>query len=83
MKDTIITAKAKKREFIIFGVSLLAAILVNIYAIISYGTEWSELYSMAGMVVAIAVFFYVVQWIIRLIIRLTMKLVRSLKLQNE
>ncbi len=69
MKDTLITAKAKKRELIIFAVCLVAAVLVNVYAIMTYETQWSELYSMAGMVVAIAVFFYLVQWIVRLIVK--------------
>lgn len=76
MKDTLITARAKKRELIIFGICVLAAILVNVYAIITYDTNWSELYSMAGMVIAIALFFYLVQWILRLIIRGIIRLYR-------
>ncbi len=76
MKDTLITAKAKRREIIIYLICLLAAILINAYSIITYGTVWSELYTMAGMVVAISIFLYVVQWIIRLIVRGVLKVYR-------
>jgi uncharacterized membrane protein YdjX (TVP38/TMEM64 family) len=76
MRDTLITGKGKKRELIIFAICVLAAILVNVYAIVSYDTRWSELYSMVGMVVAIAVFFYLAQWILRLIFRGMIRLYR-------
>jgi uncharacterized membrane protein YdjX (TVP38/TMEM64 family) len=67
MEDTVITAQTKKRELSIFAACLVLAFLINAYAIASYGTSWSEMYSMIGMVVAIAVFFYAVQGAIRLL----------------
>lgn len=69
MKDTVITAQAKKRELTIFIGCLVLAFLLNAYSIIAYGTSWSEMYSMIGMVLAIAIVLYVLQGIIRLVIR--------------
>lgn len=69
MNDTTITAKAKKRELIIFLLCLVTAALINAYAIITYDTNWSEMYTMIGMVTAIGIFLYIVQWIIRLLVR--------------
>lgn len=74
MKDTTITARTKKRELIIFALCFLAAVLINAYSIITYGTHWSELYSMIGMTVAIAIFLYLVQGLIRLFVHGAIKL---------
>lgn len=79
MKDTLISARAKKRELIIFAICIIAAILINVYAIVSYDTAWSELYTMAGMVAAIGIILYLVQGILRLLIRGIIKLVQSLR----
>jgi hypothetical protein len=68
MEDTVISAQVKKRELSIFAGCLVLALLLNAYAIASYGTSWSEMYSMIGMVVSIAVAFYVLQGLIRLVI---------------
>lgn len=77
MEDTVITAQAKKRELSIFLGCLVLAFLINAYAIAAYGTSWSEMYSMIGMVASIAVFFYVVQGLIRLLIRGFLRLFRK------
>ena len=46
MKDTIITAKQKKREIITWLVCVGLAFGLNIYAIAHYrGTSWSELWT--------------------------------------
>jgi len=58
MKD--ITVKQQKREIKYAVISLILAISVNIYAIISYGTEWKELYTQWFTVLVLAVFFYFV-----------------------
>ena len=58
MKD--ITVKQQKREIKYALASLILATSVNIYAIISYGTEWKEVYTQWFTVLVLAVFFYVV-----------------------
>lgn len=65
MKNIIITPKDLKRELIIWLVCLVAAIGLNIYAIISYNTSWSELYSQGGYVIVLSLIIYAVLWIIR------------------
>lgn len=45
MKDTIITAKQKKREIITYFICIGLAFLLNIYAIIHYDTSWKELWT--------------------------------------
>lgn len=79
MDDTVITAQAKKRELTIFLVCLVLAVLVNAYAIVSYGTSWSEMYSMVGMVAAISIFLYVLQGVVRLLVHGFAKLFRRSK----
>ncbi len=66
MKDTVITAKVKRREILLAAGCLLAAFLVNAFAIIRYGTPWTELFSQLGYVVILAVIIYAVLWAVRL-----------------
>lgn len=68
MKDTIITAKAKKREVIIFLSCLFFAYLMNIYAIITISGNWKELYSTLGYVLVIGLVIYLVLGILRIMI---------------
>ena len=77
MKDTVITARTKKRELAIFAACVVLAFLVNAYAIATYETTWSEMYTMIGMVLTIGVTFYAVQGLIRLLIRGLLRLVRG------
>ncbi len=70
MKDTIITARAKRRELWVALGCFVAAFLVNLGAIIRYGTPWYELFSQLGYVVCLAVGFYVLTWIVRGIVRI-------------
>jgi hypothetical protein len=65
MKNIIITSKDLKRELIIWLFCLLAAIGINIYAIIYYQTSWNELYSQGGYVIALSIFIYAIAWIFR------------------
>ncbi len=65
MKNIIITPTDVKRELIIWLICLVAAIGVNIYAIITYNTSWSELYSMGGYVLTLSFFIYAISWIFR------------------
>ncbi len=68
MKDTVITARAKKRELKFFGISFIIAFLLNILSIILYHTAWKELYTQLWTVVELSVIVYAVIVVIRLIV---------------
>ncbi len=67
MKDIVFTVKRQRTELIVFGVCLLVSFLINVYAIVTFNTEWKELYTQLLWVLAIAVFLYAVSVGIRLI----------------
>ncbi|MDR2885989.1 MAG: hypothetical protein LBU95_04335 [Rikenellaceae bacterium] len=69
MKDTVITAAAKRRELWILLWCFVAANLLNIYAIASHGTRWVELFSQIGYVACITGMLYCLTWLGRLIAR--------------
>jgi RsiW-degrading membrane proteinase PrsW (M82 family) len=68
MRDTIITARAKKRELRYLGISFIIAFLLNILSIILYHTEWKELYTQLVVVIKFSVVIYIVIVVLRLII---------------
>lgn len=68
MQDTVITARAKKRELKFFGISFLIAFLLNILSIILYHTQWKELYTQLGFVIKLSVVIYAGIVVIRLIV---------------
>ncbi len=68
MRDTVITAKAKKRELKYFGISFVIAYLLNILSIIIYHTAWKELYTQLWTVVELSVVIYFLIVVIRLIV---------------
>ena len=65
MKNIVITPKQIKRELIIWGICLVIAIGLNVYAIIDYNTSWRELYTHFGYVVFISILLYLIAWIFR------------------
>ena len=67
MKDILFTVKQQKREIWFISASFLLATVVNMYAIILYGTEWKELYTQWFTLLVLTVFFYIVFGIFRLI----------------
>lgn len=67
MKEILLTVKRQKTEIRLFGVCLLAAFLMNVCAIIAFGTEWKELYTQLLWVLSISVFFYVLLLVFRLL----------------
>ncbi len=69
MKDTVITAAAKRRELWIALWCFVAANAVNICAVIGYGTRWVEIFSQIGYVVCITAVLYVLTWLGRLVAR--------------
>lgn len=77
MKNIIITPKDLKRELVIWLICLAAAIGMNIYAIMTYNTSWSELYSQSGYTVALSLITYALLWIFRGIFLLVRYFVRK------
>lgn len=67
MKDTVITAKRKRTEWIILLACFIAANLLNIYSIIAYKSSWTELYKSMFYVLLITFFLYFVLLFLRLI----------------
>ena len=66
MKDLTIKAKQIKKELIILLVCLLAALGLNIYSIIKYNTDWSELIGQLHIVILVALLLYVLVGMFRL-----------------
>ncbi|MFT4222236.1 hypothetical protein [Dysgonomonas sp.] len=68
MKDTIITARQKKREVITWLVCFLIANLINFYAIVTYeDTSFSELFTSLGYVFVASLAIYFLWTIIRIL----------------
>jgi len=66
MKDIVITSKRIKTEITAFIVCFVLAVIVNIISIISYGTNWAELFTQLYVVIILAIVFYVVAGVFRL-----------------
>lgn len=67
-KDTVISAKQKKRELYILLLCLAAAFLFNLAGIIRFNTPVIELITQLHIVLLVAVFFYVVTGALRLLL---------------
>ena len=65
MNDTIITGRTKRREILLACGCFLVAFLINVYSIIRYRTEWTEIFTQIGYVTIIATSIYAVTWVIR------------------
>jgi len=70
MKDIKFTVKQQKREIVYILVCLLLAFVINIISIMSYQTEWKELYTQWFPVLILTFLFYFLFTVIRLIINL-------------
>lgn len=68
MKDIIVKANQIRTELIIYTICFLAAMGLNIYAIATFKTDWSEIISQLPSVLGIAFVFYLVVILIRLLI---------------
>ena len=73
MKDTLITARRKKRELIWFGLCFAAAVLINLGAIIYFKTPWYELFTQIGYTLVITAVLYVISGLVRLVVHLFKK----------
>ena len=65
MKDIIIKNTLLKKEIIIWIVSLVIAIAINIYAILKYNASWTELLTQIPVMILISVLIYFVTLIAR------------------
>lgn len=79
MKDIIIKRKFYIRELKIFLVMFIIALLLNIYAIISFDTSWMELISQFHIMLLLAFIFYFIIGVFRIIAWLVGRLVKKKK----
>lgn len=79
MKDLVIGQARIKRELLVLLFCFIAAVLTNVYAIATRGTEWSELVSQLHVTLAVGVVFYVVLGLPRLVISGIRKMVGSIR----
>lgn len=77
MKDTIITAKQKKREIYFFLGAIGIMFCVNIYSIIRYNTPWKELWTQLPWVLIWACVLWALWLILRWVFWGIMKLFRK------
>ena len=77
MKDIVLRQARIKRELLVLSICFVAAVLINVYAIATRGTEWSELLSQLHITLAVAVFLYLDLGVIRLVFFGIRRLVKS------
>ena len=74
MKDTVISAAVKRREFKIWLACFVVANVVNWTARIKYQTPWYEIFTQIGYVVVSSLLFYG----LLLLVRIAYKILRRL-----
>ena len=74
MKDITISSKRQKTELIWLAASFCAAILLNVFSIILYKTNWSEIYTQLLWVLIATCALYAVSVGIRIAIYLIKRL---------
>lgn len=77
LKDILIKSSTLKKEIIIWCVSLLMAIAFNIYAIIKYKANWSELLTQLPIVLLVSVLIYLLIFVFRGITNTVLKLIKN------
>jgi len=68
MKPIIISPQRIKREGTYLLVTFIIANLLNVYAIITYQSRWSELISFLPLIIMLSLFLYVIIGLVRLIV---------------
>jgi len=68
MKDIIIPGRRIARELLILVGCIAIALVVNIYAILKYKTEWKELATTLHITIALGVVIYIVLGFLRLVL---------------
>lgn len=66
MRDILLTVKRQRTELFVFAACFLIAFLLNVISIITFDTEWKELYTQLLWVVCLALLLYGVVTIVRL-----------------
>ncbi len=79
MKDSVITAKRKKTELLTLLLCFILANLLNLYAIIAYGTRFSELFTQLGYVLLFTIALYVLWTVLRIVFYLIKPLFKTKK----
>jgi hypothetical protein len=67
MKDTILSARWKKRELMILLFSFIAAFLFNIYAVLRYSHPAKEIFTQIHIVLMLTMVFYAIIVLFRFI----------------
>lgn len=65
MKDTVITAEAKRRELWVLLGCFVVANVINWFAIIKFSTPWYEIFTQMGYVVVTTVVLYFLLGLLR------------------
>ncbi len=70
-----ITLRDVVREAVVFGVCLILAFGMNIYAVWHYQTEWSELYTNVGYTVVLAAIIYAARCVFKCVVKMVCRVV--------
>jgi formate hydrogenlyase subunit 4 len=65
MTGIVISSRRILRELRIYACCVLAALLVNVYSIVRFNTQWKELLTTLHITLAVACVFYVLLAIVR------------------
>lgn len=73
MKEITITGKKIRRELIVLAICMVVVTIWNAYAITTYDTSWSELYSLWYVLLPLSILLYIILLPIRWIVCFTFK----------
>lgn len=79
MQPIIISPQAIKREIRFLATAFIMANLMNIYAIITYKTNWIELISSLHILIILSFFLYFIILLARLIIKLVVMVMNRIR----
>jgi glucan phosphoethanolaminetransferase (alkaline phosphatase superfamily) len=79
MKDLTISGKRIKTEIKFLLFSFCLAVLINIFAIVYYKTNWIELLSQLHIVLLFSILIYLLSGAIRIVTRLIARLLKPVK----
>jgi len=79
MKEIKISVQRQKKELFILLLSFILAFLLNVYSIIHYNGEWSELYTEIFYVLSATAIIYVLLFLTRL----PVKSIKRLFIKNK
>lgn len=77
MRDIVIKAATIRKELIVLSVSMVAALILNIYSIVSYETYWKELYTQLHVVIPVGIVIYLLVLIFRLLAKFAAGVIKS------